>query len=85
MEVNPIISQVEFRFDVYCPIDSYERLAKINEVLGLNRSVINVNLKRNRNFYVVIAKAQPLNDSATDSAGALYYCGLARKWWEYDC
>jgi hypothetical protein len=53
--------------------------------LGFNRSAININLRKNRNFYVMIAKAQPLNSSANDSAGGLYYCGLARKWWENDC
>jgi len=80
-----IISQIDFSFAVYCPIDSSEKLAKINKALGFNRAVIKADLKKNTNFYVVIAKAQPLNSTASDSSGGLYYCGLARKWWDNDC
>lgn len=85
LKLNPIIPLVFFQFDVYCPIDSDSRLAKINELLGLTDQTLYINFKKNKNVYVVIAKTQPTNASDPQSPSGLFYCGLARKWWENNC
>ena len=36
-------------------------------------------------MYVVIARTQALDPKNSSSSGGLFYCGLARKWWEGDC
>ena len=85
VKANPIIPQIFFQFGVYCPIDSDARLAKINEYLGLKDKRISIDFTQNKNTYIVIAKTQPSDPEAADSPASLYYCGLARKYWEVNC
>jgi hypothetical protein len=53
----------------------------INQALGFNTKVIDIDFSKNKDFYIVISKTQPSNSSQPSSPGGLYYCGLARKWW----
>lgn len=81
LEPAIIIPQIFFQFDVYCPVDSAERLAAINEALGFDRSALDFDYNANQQVFVVIAKTQPSDSNDASSAGGLYYCGFARKWW----
>jgi hypothetical protein len=54
---KPIIPQVDFKFDVYCPIGSVSQLKAINSALGYSTKAISFNFKSHDQVYVVIAKA----------------------------
>lgn len=81
LEPAIIIPQIYFQFDVYCPVDSAQRLAAINEALGFDTSALDFDYNANKQVFVVIAKTQPSDSSDLTSSGGLYYCGFARKWW----
>lgn len=55
------IPQVDFQFDVYCPITNANELKIINNALGYSTKVLSFDFKVHNNVYVVIAKAQASN------------------------
>ena len=63
INANPIIPQIIFQFDVYCPVDSDSKLAIINQALGFTTKAIDIDFSKNKEFYIVIAKTQPSNSS----------------------
>lgn len=56
---NPVIPQVDFNFDVYCPITNSKELKIINDALGFSTKVFSFDFNIHKNVYVVIAKAEP--------------------------
>ena len=59
VQTSAFIPKIDYNFDVYCPVDSAEKLKQINSALGFNSSALDFNFRTNEQVYVVMAKAQP--------------------------
>jgi hypothetical protein len=83
---NDLPPVVAFQFETYCPIDSSSKLALINEQLALQGvPPLDFDYHVNPNIYVVNAQSRPSDPSNPNSSVLLYYCGLAKKWWDASC
>lgn len=77
---------VAFQFDTYCPVDNAGALQTINEQLALQGiPPLKFDYGANPNIYVVHTQAKPANASDPSSSAMLYYCGMAKRWWEDSC
>ena len=83
---NSLTPVVAFQFDTYCPIDSLSDLAAINkELASTGLPPLDFDFTVNPNIFVVHTQARPSNVSDPDSPAMLYYCGMAKRWWEGNC
>lgn len=83
---NNLTPVVAFAFDTYCPVDSPHALSLINAQLAAQGlPPLDFDYRLNPNIYVVYAQARPSNASDPSSPAMLYYCGLAKRWWEANC